>query len=360
LHSIDTLLAEEGRQAFHQDLTGLIRSERHDEADAILTRLIGELGGAVGATCEAIPADSVMLEGWDAFNARIEELSSAAKPLTAVGIDITDQGDAVDAKGRREQQLESSYYDDSSGFDFAAAGRTGILAEASGGRAARWVGSFADLDGSLTAEGLAPLYDLLLQQPERGWALAKTEAERRANVAAFLAGWFRHLRVHQAVRRALQSSGLARDLPVIVGTNEVSPYFTAVYYAARLRDDREAAAKARDSRLAASRAEYAQHTEEQVAQWRQQREGIRGWNPRVNPDKRQQFIRFAEACDNAFRKGTPIEGFDFSYKLSDAEFERMIQVWRHHRDPNAAQPPPPPAAGASTFRRIIGFGKRRR
>ena len=213
--------------------------------------------------------------------------------------------------------------------------RDDLLAASADGKTAPWVGSFADLDGSLVVKGLAPLYDALLRQPERVWSHMKTDAERLENLAGFLAGWLRHLRVHQAIKRELEESGLARDLPVIVGTNEVAPYFTAVYYPAKVVDYRASAAESRERSATANRAAYAKHTEDQIAHWREQRDAIRTWSPRVNPDKRRTYVDFVEASEKLARVGTPLAAFEPGHTLSDADFERMIETYRHHRDPSA-------------------------
>ena len=185
-----------------------------------------------------------------------------------------------------------------------------------------------------------------------------TDAERRENLGAFLAGWLRHLRVHQGVKRNLERHGLSRNVPVIVGTNEVSPYFTAIYYPARLADYGAAAEHSRAESERGHRAAYAAHTEDQVARWREQREAIRSWSPRVNPDKRQTYVEFVEATEKAVRRDMPLAAFGPGHTLSDAEFERMLLTYRHHRDPSA--PPPPPAPPASAPRRVFGFGRRGR
>jgi hypothetical protein len=356
--SIDDLMSGEGRGAFHDAMAALIRSGRHSEADVVLARLLAAVPSELSAIGLALPAENVAVTGWDAFNTQIEVISLRGEPVTAVGIDITGQGDATDAEGRREQLLETSYYTDAGGFRFSAASRDDLLAASAAGKTPSWVGCFADLDGSLSSSGLAPLYDALLRRSGRRWSHLKTDAERLDNLAGFLAGWLRHLRVHQAVGRGLVENGLARNIPVIVGTNEVAPYFTAVYYPAEVRDYRAAAAESLAAAQRASRAARARHTEDQIARWREQRDAIRSWNRWVNPDKRRSYIEFAEASEKVARLGTPLSEFGPGHTLSDADFERMIQIYRHHRDPEAPSPLPSPVA--SPPRRLFGFGRRGR
>jgi hypothetical protein len=355
---IDNLMSPDGRGAFNEAMASLIRADRHAEADAVLARLLAAVPSEISAISLALPAGDVAVTGWDAFNTQIEVVSLRGEAVTAVGIDITDQGDATDAEGRREQLLETSYYTDACGFRFSAAGRDDLLAASAGATTAPWVGCFADIDGSLSMRGLAPLCDALLRRPERRWAHLKTDAERLDNLASFLAGWLRHLRVHQAIKRELTENGLARNIPVIVGTNEVGPYFTAIYYPAEVRDYRAAAAESRAASQSASRAAHAQHTEDQIARWREQRDAIRFWSRWANPDKRRSYIEFVEASEKVARLGTPLAELGPGHTLSDAEFERMIQTYRRYRNPEASPPPPSPAASAP--RRLFGFGRRGR
>jgi hypothetical protein len=350
------LMTDEGCRTFEAHMGGLIGAERHDEAEALLTSLLRATGTDIATICLGLSADAVQVTGWDEFNTRIEVISAEGKPVTAVGIDITDQGDAVDANGRREQLLEANYYSDKSGFAFSAAGRDEVVAACEAGKGP-WVGAFEDIDNSLSTTGLAPLFDALLMRPTSlHLARQKSEAERIAVAGGFLGAWFRHLRVHQAVKRGLEEHGLARRIPVVVATNEVAPFFTAVYYPTKIMDYRAAAAASMGATRQANRAAYAQHTEEQIARWREQRTAIRTWNPRVNPDKRQIYVDHVEAYENIIRKNTPLAAFGHGHTLSDAEFERMIHAYRHHRDPSA--PPPPPAPPAGLARRLFGFGRK--
>jgi hypothetical protein len=353
---ISTIVENEGRRAFEARMAALIRADRHDEAEALLTPLLRATGTEVSAICLGLNADAVQVAGWDACSTRIEVISTKGEAVTALGIDITDQGDAVDANGLREQLLETSYYTDRSGFAFSTAGRDAVLAASERGTAP-WVGSFEDIDASLSVPGLAGLYNALLQHPTLLWTHLKTDEERRANAGAFLGAWFRHLRVHQAVKRGLEQHGLARLIPVIVGTNEVPPYFSAIYYPTKTVDRRAAAAESIEASRQAGLAAYARITEEQIARWREQRDAIRSWSPRVNPDKRRTYIEYVEASENLLRRDTPLAAFGHGHTLSDTEFERMILAYRHHRHPDA--PPPPPAAPPSLARRLFGRGRTR-
>jgi hypothetical protein len=366
--SIESLLDPDGRRGLGDAVAELIRSDRHDEAEAVLTGLLKSVPSEFGGICLGLGAEHVAVSGWEKFNTRIEAISAGSRPVTAVGIDITDHGDLRDAEGRRDQALETSYYFDDATFTFSGTNREELLARTNGGATAPWVGNFAELDASLSISGLAQLYDALINRPVRLWSHMRSQEDRFENLGAFLGSWFRLLRVHQAVKRGLSENGLARDLPVIVGTNEVAPYFTAIYYPTGTPDYREAGADARRAGDAANRAAYAKHTEDQIAHWREQRDAIRSWSPRVNPDKRKTYVEFVEASEKLVRQGTPLTAFAPGHTLSDEEFERMVQTYRHHRDPGAAppgsSPPGPPPSGsappglARAPRRIVGFGRR--
>ena len=303
--SID-LMTPEGRSAFNDALASLIRSDRHGEADAILARHFAAVPSEFSALARALPAEAVSITGWEAFNTRIEVVSLGGDPVTAVGIDITDQGDATDEQGRREQLLELGYYTDESGFRFSGATRESLLAASSGASTAPWVGCFAEIDGSVAAKGLAPLCDALLNRPERVWSYMTTDAERRENLGAFLAGWLRHLRVHQGVKRHLER---ARPRPKRPGDrrHQRGPaLFHRNLLSGQARGLSAAAEQSRAASERGHRAAYAEHTEEQIARWREQREGIRSWSPQVNPDKRRTYVDSWKRPRRRSGVGTPL------------------------------------------------------
>ena len=96
--SID-LMAPEGRSAFNDAVASLIRSDRHAEAEAILADHFATVPSEFSALALSLPAEAISITGWEAFNTKIEAVSLGGKPVTAVGIDITDQGDATDEGG---------------------------------------------------------------------------------------------------------------------------------------------------------------------------------------------------------------------------------------------------------------------
>lgn len=125
--------------------------------------------------------------------------------------------------------METSYYGDASGYVFSTASRDQILAAAPiGGDTPDWVGSFEDIDSTLKIRGLAPIVDALDRRQRQLGNLP--ESDQRRKVATFLAEWFRHLRVYQAIAGDLETVAIAGGLSVIVGSNESAPYFEAVHF----------------------------------------------------------------------------------------------------------------------------------
>jgi hypothetical protein len=226
--SYEELFGGNEQRAFTHHLADLVRTDRHQEAEAELSALLRQSGDEIAAACLAVGLQQVTMLGWDEVNARIAEVSAAGKPVTALGLDITYIQSDKDAQGRHEQLLETSYYSDASGYVFSAASRAQILAAAPiGGETPDWVGSFEDIDNTMKIQGLAPIVDALdRRQRQRG---NLPESDQRRKVATFLGEWFRHLRVHQAIARDLETWAIAGGLPVIVGSNESAPYFEAVY-----------------------------------------------------------------------------------------------------------------------------------
>ncbi|TFI59098.1 hypothetical protein E2493_06115 [Sphingomonas parva] len=326
--SVDLLRDEGGRAEFDRALAAALGCGRSDTAEALLAPLLASLRTYMSDLCLTLPPAAVSIAGWETFNARVERLASD-RALAAIGIDISPEGEASDAAGRAEQRLACVYFDDRCGYDFGGAAAADIVGSLSDGRAASWAGGFIDADRTLSTCGLAPLLEALRRHPLRDWAQLGDEEDVRANLSTWLADRLRHLRVHQALERALSGDGLAAAVPVIVATDAVVPCLAAVYAPGRIVGSREAEAEHRESERSARRTEQERETEEQVARWREQRAAIRGW--RGDPDQLRTFVDYVELTELAARAGTPLAGTEPGHTLGDQAFERMIEAYRGHR-----------------------------
>ena len=332
--SIDLLRDEDGRAALDLVLAASVGSGRNEEGEALLAPLLAALRTYLSDLCLTLPPAAVAIAGWDAFNARVELLASEA-PLSAIGIDISADGDASDGAGRNEQRLTCVYFDARCGYDFAAAGADDIVASLSDGRAAGWAGGLVDSDQTLSTLGLAPLLEALRRRPVRDWTQLGDEEDVRDNISSWLAERLRHLRVHQALQHALADNGLAAALPIVVATDALTPCLAAVYVAERVVGSRDREAARRETERAEQQAEHDRATEEQIARWRDERAAIRGWSG--DAEQRRAFVEYVELTEDLARAGTPLWGLEPGHSLDDAAFEQMVDAYRHHRNPE--QPP---------------------
>lgn len=283
-----------------------------------------------------LSAESVSVQGWDRLNTRLAVLSRN-KPITAVGVDITAHGDGQDAQGWRIQALETCYYADTASYAFSTASPE-ALRQACAVSTPAWAGGFEDIDDALSIEGVSEMHDTLIRLAAARTRIPDPVAER----GLFLGGWLRHLRVHQALARGLAEHGLARAIPVIVGSHDLAPHVSAPYWPERLRDFEAAADREIAMQAARNRAHYAKVTEDTVAEWTERRAAIRGWSPRVNPRQREQHIAFARAHETVQRMDFPdLKGLPYSFEGTDAAFAHLTGLYRHLRHPEEPRPTPP-------------------
>lgn len=225
-----TLFADEADvRDFERQIEALMRAGQADEAAAIVAAALGELaraGQPLASLCLATRDEAVTLAGWERLAERIAELDAAGATITAIGIDMSWPGHVglePDAAGLLEPCLETSYYSDTA-FAFSTSTRAEIL-DGYGAGPGAWTGGFEDIDYLIESRGLGEVYGAVAPLVER---LRHTsggdplEADAMRLGAVFVA-----VQVHRAVRRAIASQGLPRELAVIVGSNESYPFLSA-------------------------------------------------------------------------------------------------------------------------------------
>jgi hypothetical protein len=218
------LFAPEGsRRSFENSIATLIRAEHHDEAEAMLSRHLEDLPSSLPAICAALPLDAVTIDGWDIFNEKIEQLSAEGQQITAVGVELSNVSDRLN--------LECSYYSDQC-FPFSTSSRDDILRE-NENYGTSWAGAFEDIDYALECRGLDELNEAIVAHPLRLVRQAPS-VDQSEYASVNLARWFMYVRFHQAIKRTLDSNGLARIIPMLVGQNDSGgPWLEAVYYPTR-------------------------------------------------------------------------------------------------------------------------------
>lgn len=225
----DTFHGAADDQAFRHELEAALRD---GEPDTALARVRGALatlaqgGSTLAERCLAIGPEDITVAGWAALAGRVRALDRPGKPITAIGIDLSDPGAhsdrRPDATGRLDPHIETNYFSDDA-FSFSGSDRKALLAGYLGS-GSKWQGCFVDIDNTISIEGLADLYGPI-------YALERMHARGRNGGPDFemavVGSSYVAVLVHVAVLDAVRRQGLPRPMAVLVGSNESYPYFDA-------------------------------------------------------------------------------------------------------------------------------------
>jgi len=320
---------DDGEQNYFQPIADLIRAEQHDLAKETLIADLASLRVPLAELCLETQNDVVDLRDWDNLQQMIFRRASNGVLCTAVGLDLCcNQGGHITPEGWVEPYVEVVFYSDDH-FPFSARSREEILAEnaiCTGISPVPWHGCMSDIEMvRMPVVGLARLNSAV----ERDNTLYTRHCAPADYVAWRLAEWLRALRYHQTVKRYLDQEGLARHLPVIVGSYH-SPFLEAVYFPAPSCRS----AKETKARLASTlerqnrewRAEQEQKLWETADTVREMRKAIRAtrfWPSRAMRELRRTY-ELQEAVYAKFNKlGLPRRP---SWRTADdAEFERFLK-----------------------------------
>jgi hypothetical protein len=341
----------EDQRAFEGSLSADFRAERQSEAEARIIAGLKETRLEFARRCIETPQAAIVVEGWEAFNERLAQLSIDETSITAAGVDLSNASD--------ELSLECSYYSDRH-FPFSTSDRGQILAEneAYGGP---WRGGFEQIDGALEIRGLSELYAIVDNSLGRAHALpANTEPADFAAVR--LAQWFIFLRFHRALKAELDRHGLVAPIPLLVGENMPGPWLEAVYYPARKFELIVSPRPKRsiEEQKAAAAREMDEDIEYQVNRFVMFRQMFSKETTRSDPAM-AGYLRSFGAEEEDWKRRAGLVGYAKSWEQSEAEFEDFVAVYRYARAPGKypMPPSPPPSmrrgtASGSPLRKLFG------
>ena len=320
---------DEGEKNYFTPIADLIRAERHDLAKERLIADLASLRVPLAQLCLETQNDVIDLKDWDRLQQTIFHHASNGVLCTAVSLDLCNQGtDQITPEGWFEPNVEVAFYTDDY-FPFSTRSREEILAEnasCTGSSPVPWHGCMADIEMfMMPVVGLAQLNSAV----ENNNQLYTRRCAPAEYVGWRLAKWFRALRYHETVKRYLDQEGLARHLPVIVGSY-ASPFLEAVYFPAPSRRS----AKETKARMTATlererrewRAEQEQKLWETADTVREMRKAIRA--TRFWPSKDMRGWRTIYEAQEAVyaqvsKLGLPRRP---SWRIADdAEFERFLK-----------------------------------
>lgn len=269
-----------GERAHGDEIAAIARSGQIDAALDRLHAEIAAVGGPLADLCMTTRHEPVRLTDWDALSAAIFKPLRSGALCTAVGIDLSVHSDGD------EPAVEVSYYDDGS-FPFSTSKREDILAK-NAAYGVPWQGNFSEIESDVFVTGLAPLFKALKSPPPpvaRGGAGQAQALAPAGYVAYQLMDWIHALRFHKAVKSTLDTEGLARRLPVIVGSHDLGPFLETVHFPAASRESAADAVRrmeaAGEARRTAWRAEKLRRVNEEMESLREMRKLLRAhrWWP---------------------------------------------------------------------------------
>ena len=321
---------DDGEKNYFRPIADLIRAERHDLAEDMLIADLASLRVPLAELCLETQNDVIELKDWDTLQQTIFRTSKRVL-CTAVGLDLCcNQAGHITPEGWVEPNVEVVFYSDEP-FPFSVRSREEILAEnaiCTGISPVPWHGCMTDIEMIwMPVVGLARLNSAV----ESNNTLYTRRCAPADYVAWRLAEWFRALRYHQTVKRYLDQEGLARHLPVIVGSYH-SPFLEAVYFPAPSRRS----AKETEARLAATleRQNRAWSAKQEEKLWemadtvREMRKAIRGtrfWPSRAMRELRRTYEALEAAYANFNKLGLPRRP---SWRIADdAEFELFLKFF---------------------------------
>lgn len=317
------LLSADYRRAFEREMAGLIRSMAFSEVERTIIEGLKSHPSPFSAACLETPADQVRITGWEELFADIAAAEGRGKQCTAIGIDLSGHGEG------EEPAFEVSLYDDGR-FPFSTAGRADILAH-NEHYGTPWQGCFVDTSESLQCDGLRQVFQAVSSYEYRFWSHG---AELPQYYVGFtLTVWFIYLRVNQAIKRDLETIGLPRPMPVVVGEHDFGPWYETVYMVDRVADHAASIARITAARTEKSKADFDAITHQRVAELVETRSILRHWRSWLRPAKRKQAIDLAEAHERLLLAEMQPTLAKPTWRMDGKEFADVVEQFRRWGSP---------------------------
>jgi hypothetical protein len=224
-------------QDYVRTITAMIHNGQLDSAAAKLLGDLAVIDSPLSALCQALTPDTLALSGWDDISTAIAQFEG--DPVTAVHLVMSNPTDLVfEAKtDAYDPILEVAFYTDAN-LEFSKLSPEQLLAE-SLVPSPDWYGQSEDIEVYAEISGLADLNTALLRHKTQYFLRsqddgADSEQAPLGYIEFTLASLFRAVRFHQAVKRELDAHGLAGNVPVIAGMDNMRASIGSVYYPERL------------------------------------------------------------------------------------------------------------------------------
>jgi hypothetical protein len=226
-------------QDYARTITAMIHGGQLDGAAAKLLGDLAMIDSPLAALCQALTPDTLTIGGWDDISTAIAHFEG--DPVTAVHLVMSNPTDLVfEAKSDAyDPILEVAFYTDAN-LAFSTLSPEQLLAE-SLAPSPDWYGQSEDIEVYAEIAGFADLNTALLRHKTQ-YFLRSQDDGAEAEVAPLgyveftLASLFRAVRFHQAVKAELDAQGLAGNVPVIAGMDNMRASIGSVYYPETLQE----------------------------------------------------------------------------------------------------------------------------
>lgn len=226
-------------QDYARTITAMIHSGQLDGAAAKLLGDLATIDSPLANLCAALTPDTITLSGWDDISTAIAQFEG--DPVTAVHLIMSNPTDLVfEAKtDAYDPLIEVAFYTDAC-LKFSTLSPEQLLAESLAPNP-DWYGQSEDIEVYAEIIGLADLNTALLRHKTQYFLRSDDdgtaiEAAPLGYVEFTLASLFRAVRFHQAVKAALDHDGLAGNVPVIAGMDNMRASIGSVYYPAHRQE----------------------------------------------------------------------------------------------------------------------------
>lgn len=226
-------------QDYARTITAMIHSGQLDGAAAKLLGDLATIDSPLANLCAALTPETITLSGWDDISTAIAQFEG--DPVTAVHLIMSNPTDLVfEAKtDAYDPLIEVAFYTDAC-LKFSTLSPEQLLAESLAPNP-DWYGQSEDIEVYAEIAGLADLNTALLRHKAQYFLRSDddgeaVEAAPLGYVEFTLASLFRAVRFHQAVKAALDHYGLAGNVPVIAGMDNMRASIGSVYYPAHLQE----------------------------------------------------------------------------------------------------------------------------
>lgn len=312
--------SRDGERDFERAMAGNIRAGNFGPLRDYILKALSHYGSPFPPICSVIRPETVTLSGWDIIWKEIVRYSAQSQPCTALGIDLTGHHDGL------EPGFEISYYNQS---EFTALGRNALLAECES-YGTFWQGGFMECDWGLEVNGLAALHTKIRNTDISDHQYGKGDASFDF-IGYTLAQWYLYAVVHEVIARDIQRLGLPAQMPVIISEHDFGPWIGNVIMCETIANHGYTAEGLAAIERASNIAGRHKVTEENIAEFTEQRDLIRSWGRFGHNKAQKSYIRLCESTFNMKMACTELAKTPVPWKQSDWNFQRFLVQYRAMR-----------------------------